>query len=44
MRIILALTLAGLSATAGSAADVKAGQAVYDRDGSDGTANASVAR
>ena len=50
MRIILtALTLAGLSATAVSAADAKAGQAVYDKSckachGPDGTANPSVAK
>jgi mono/diheme cytochrome c family protein len=50
MRIILtALTLAGSSATAVSAADAKAGQAVYDKSckachGPDGTANASVAK
>ena len=50
MRIILtALTLAGLSATPVSAADAKAGQAVYDKSckachGPDGTANASVAK
>jgi mono/diheme cytochrome c family protein len=50
MRIMLtALTLAGLSATAVSAADAKAGQAVYDKSckachGPDGTANASVAK
>jgi mono/diheme cytochrome c family protein len=50
MRIILTtLALAGLSATAGSAADVKAGQAVYDKSckschGPDGTANAAVAK
>jgi mono/diheme cytochrome c family protein len=50
MRIILTtLTLAGLSATAGSAADAKAGQAVYDKSckschGGDGTANPAVAK
>ena len=50
MRIILTtLTLAGLSATAGSAADAKAGQAIYDRSckschGPDGTANPSIAK
>jgi len=50
MRIILTtLTLAGLSATAGSAADAKAGQAVYDKSckschGPDGTANPAVAK
>jgi mono/diheme cytochrome c family protein len=50
MRLIITtLTLAGLSATAGSAADAKAGQAVYDRSckschGPDGTANPSIAK
>src|SRR6202171_4236668 len=50
MRIILTtLTLAGLSATVGSAADAKAGQAVYDKSckschGADGTANPAVAK
>ena len=50
MRMILTtLTLAGLSATAGSAADAKAGQAIYDRSckschGPDGTANPSIAK
>jgi len=50
MRIIFTtLTLAGLSATAGLAADPKAGQAVYDKSckschGADGTSNASVAK
>jgi mono/diheme cytochrome c family protein len=50
MRIILtALTLAGLSATAASAADAKAGQAVYNTSckschGPDGGGNPSVAK
>ena len=50
MRTILTtLILAGLSATAGSAADAKAGQAIYDRSckschGPDGTANPSIAK
>jgi mono/diheme cytochrome c family protein len=50
MRIILTtLTLAGLSATAGLAADVKAGQAIYDKSckschGLDGTANPAIAK
>src|ERR1700682_1845908 len=50
MRIILTtLTLAGLSASAGLAADAKAGQAVYDKSckschGPDGAGNASVAK
>ena len=50
MRIIITtLTLAGLSATAVSAADAKAGQAVYDKSckschGPDGTANPSIAK
>ena len=50
MRLIITtLTLAGLSATAGSAADAKAGQAIYDRSckschGPDGTANPSIAK
>src|SRR6266481_1682067 len=50
MRIIVTtLTLAGLSATAGLAADAKAGQAVYDKSckschGADGTPNASIAK
>jgi mono/diheme cytochrome c family protein len=50
MRIILtALTLAGLSTSAGLAADAKAGQAVYDKSckschGPDGAGNASVAK
>jgi mono/diheme cytochrome c family protein len=50
MRIILTvLTLAGLSATAGSAADAKAGQAVYIKScktchGADGTANPAIAK
>src|ERR1700720_1605046 len=50
MRIIVTtLTLAGLSATAGLAADAKAGQAVYDKSckschGSDGTPNATIAK
>jgi mono/diheme cytochrome c family protein len=50
MRIILTtLTLVGLSVGAVSAADAKAGQAVYDKSckschGPDGTANASVAK
>jgi len=50
MRIILTtLMLAGLSAAAVSAADAKAGQAVYDQSckschGPDGTANPSVAK
>jgi mono/diheme cytochrome c family protein len=43
------LILVGLSATAGSAADAKAGQAIYDRSckschGADGTPNPSVAK
>jgi mono/diheme cytochrome c family protein len=50
MRIILTvLTLAGLSATAGSAADAKAGQSVYAKSckschGPDGTANPAIAK
>jgi len=50
MRTILTtLILAGLSATAGSAADANAGQAIYDRSckschGPDGTANPSIAK
>ena len=50
MRIILtALTLAGLWATAGSAADATAGHAVYDKScktchGTDGTANPAIAK
>ena len=50
MRIILtALTLAALSVAAGSAADAKAGQAVYDKSckschGADGTANPAIAK
>lgn len=50
MRIILTtLTLAGLSATTGLAADAKAGQAVYDKSckpchGPDGTPNPSMAK
>src|ERR1700730_17661823 len=50
MRIIVTtLTLAGLSATAGLAADAQAGQAVYDKSckschGADGTPNASIAK
>jgi mono/diheme cytochrome c family protein len=50
MRIILiALTLAGLSATAASAADAKAGQAVYNTSckschGPDGGGSPSVAK
>lgn len=50
MRIILTtLTLVGLSAAAASAADAKAGQAIYDKScktchGPDGTANPSIAK
>src|ERR1700693_4629349 len=50
MRIILTtLTLAGLSATAGLAADAKAGQAVYDKSckpchGPAGKPNPSMAK
>jgi mono/diheme cytochrome c family protein len=50
MRMILTtLALAGLSAGAVSAADAKAGQAVYDKSckachGPDGTGNPSVAK
>jgi mono/diheme cytochrome c family protein len=50
MRTILTtLILAGLSATAGSAADANAGRAIYDRSckschGPDGTANPSIAK
>ena len=50
MRTILTvLTLAGLSATADSAADAKAGQAIYDKSckqchGPDGTPNPSIAK
>ena len=50
MRTILTtVILAGLSTTAGSAADAKAGQAIYDRSckschGPDGTANPSIAK
>jgi mono/diheme cytochrome c family protein len=47
--IVTTLTLAGLSATAGLAADAKTGQAVYDKSckschGADGTPNASIAK
>jgi mono/diheme cytochrome c family protein len=48
MRIILTtLTVAGLFAAAGLAADAKAGQAVYDKSckqchGADGTPNPSM--
>ena len=50
MRMILTtMTLAGLLATAGYAADAKAGQAVYSKSckschGADGTPNAAVAK
>jgi mono/diheme cytochrome c family protein len=50
MRTILTvLTLAGLSAAVGLAADAKAGQAVYDKScktchGADGTANPAIAK
>jgi len=50
MGIILTTpTLAGLSASAGLAADAKTGQTVYDKackpcHGPDGTPNASMAR
>jgi mono/diheme cytochrome c family protein len=50
MRIILTtLALAGLSVTAGLAADAKAGQAVYEKSckqchGADGTANPAIAK
>ena len=50
MRTILsALTLAGLSAAVGSAADATAGKAVYDKScktchGADGTANPAIAK
>lgn len=50
MRISLTtLTLAVLSAVVGSAADAKAGQAVYDKSckschGADGTANPAIAK
>jgi mono/diheme cytochrome c family protein len=47
--IITTLILAGLSATAGSAADAKAGKAIFDRSckschGPDGTPNPSMAK
>src|SRR5438270_3860675 len=50
MRIILTtLTLAGLSATAGLAADAKAGQAIYEKSckschGADGTPNPAIGK
>jgi mono/diheme cytochrome c family protein len=50
MRIILTtLTLAGLSAAAGLAADATAGKAVFDKScktchGADGTANPAIAK
>ena len=50
MRMILAmLTLTVLAASAGYAADAKAGQAIYDKSckgchGADGTPNASMAK
>ena len=50
MRIILTtVTLAGLAAAAGWAADAKAGQAVYDRScrschGADGAPNPAIAK
>jgi mono/diheme cytochrome c family protein len=50
MRIILmTLTVAGLSATVGSAADAKAGKAVYDKScrschGPDGAGNPAIAK
>jgi mono/diheme cytochrome c family protein len=48
-KILAALTLAGLSVTAASAADVSAGNAIYQTackscHGSDGEANPSVAK
>lgn len=48
-RALTLLTLACVSVTAGSAADVKAGQAAYDKScktchGSDGTANPAIAK
>jgi mono/diheme cytochrome c family protein len=47
--LISTLTLIGMSAAAGMAADAKAGQAVYDKSckschGSDGTPNPAIAK
>ena len=47
--IVTTLILVAFSATAGSAADAKAGQAIYDRSckschGPDGTGNPSIAK
>ncbi len=47
--ILMTFTLASLVATAGLAADIKAGQAIYDKSckschGADGTPNAAVAK